>query len=163
MHRDDAIKNFLGIHQEELSASVSKLTLLALGFLILTGCVVNEVRPQPKLQAVQATQMIAQAELLDVAVVDFDPGVPKALLDDEQELEKRRIYPEVRRAESRLLAVRLKETLENSPSVVKTLMWDGTNESGSDVSKGIYLYRLNLHYPKDGKTISAVEKLVITH
>jgi hypothetical protein len=114
MHRDDAIKNFLGIHQEELSASVSKLTLLALGFLILTGCVVNEVRPQPKLQAVQATQMIAQAELLDVAVVDFDPGVPKALLDDEQELEKRRIYPEVRRAESRLLAVRLKETLENT-------------------------------------------------
>ena len=57
----------------------------------------------------------------------------------------------------------IKETLENSPSVVKTLMWDGTNESGSDVSKGIYLYRLNLHYPKDGKTISAVEKLVITH
>jgi hypothetical protein len=82
--------------------------------LVLTGCVVNEIRPQPKLEAVQATEMISPAELLDVAVVDFDPGVSQALLDDEEELEKRRIYPEVRRAESRLLAVRLKQILENT-------------------------------------------------
>ena len=114
MHRDDVIKNCFGVDQKKLSTSMSKLTILALGFLTLTGCVVNEVRPQPKLLAVQATQMIAQAELLDVAVVDFDPGVPQSLLDDAEELEKRRIYPEVRRAESRLLAVRLKETLENT-------------------------------------------------
>lgn len=81
---------------------------------LLSGCVVSEVRPQPKLEAVQATEMIAPAELLDVAIVDFDPGVSQALLDDEEELEKRRIYPEVRRAESRLLGVRLKEIMENT-------------------------------------------------
>ena len=94
--------------------NIARLGTLAACFFVLAGCVVSEVRPQPKLQAIQASQMIAQAELLDVAVVDFDPGVPQALLDDEEELEKRRVYPEVRRAESRLLAVRLKETLENT-------------------------------------------------
>ena len=93
--------------------SVKLACLLVLAGL-LSGCVVSEVRPQPKLEAVQATEMIAPAELLDVAIVDFDPGVSQALLNDEEELEKRRIYPEVRRAESRLLGIRLKEIMENT-------------------------------------------------
>lgn len=103
----------LGDRQMNFSVTARVLVAMA-GSFFLAGCVVNEIRPQPKLEAVQATEMIAPAELLDVAIVDFDPGVPKELLEDEEELEKRRIYPEVRRAESRLLAVRLKGVLENT-------------------------------------------------
>jgi len=79
---------------------------------LLGGCVVNETRPQPKLQALQARQQIAEAELLDVAIRAFDPNVPAALAGNEEALDKRRIYPEIRKAESRLLPARLKATLE---------------------------------------------------
>lgn len=81
---------------------------------LLAGCVVSETRPLPKLQAVQAKQQIAEAELLDVSIRHFDPGIPESLADDEEALDKRRIYPDVRRAEARLLPARLRATLEGS-------------------------------------------------
>jgi len=86
----------------------------ALAVLALTGCVVSETRPLPKLEAVQAKQQIPEAELLDVGIQAFDTNIPAALADDEEALDKRRIYPDVRKAESRLLPARLKATLEAS-------------------------------------------------
>lgn len=67
-----------------------------------------------KLDVVQAKTQIPEAELLDVAIRHFDPGVPAELVDDEEALDKRRIYPDVRSAESRLLPMQLRTTLENS-------------------------------------------------
>ncbi|MBM4216441.1 MAG: hypothetical protein FJ178_01105 [Gammaproteobacteria bacterium] len=90
------------------------LSFAALAVTVLVGCVVNETRPLPKLEAVQAKQQIAEAELLDVAVQAFDANIPEAIKDNEEALDKRRIYPDVRKAESRLLANRLKTTLETS-------------------------------------------------
>ncbi len=90
------------------------LSFAALAVTVLVGCVVNETRPLPKLEAVQAKQQIAEAELLDVAVQAFDDNIPEAIKDNEEALDKRRIYPDVRKAESRLLANRLKTTLETS-------------------------------------------------
>jgi len=90
------------------------LSFAALAVTVLVGCVVNETRPLPKLEAVQAKQQIAEAELLDVAVQAFDDNIPEAIKDNEEALDKRRIYPDVRKAESRLLANRLKITLETS-------------------------------------------------
>jgi hypothetical protein len=88
--------------------------LLAVGAgLLLGGCVVKDVKPLPKVNAVQATQQIQQEELLDVAIHEFDPGLP-ADLSDEEALAKRRIYPDVRRAESRVLPAKLRATLEAS-------------------------------------------------
>lgn len=49
-------------------------------------------------------------DTLNVAVPIFDPGIPR----DYSEWEKKGIYPEVRKAESRFLAVRLAETLTKS-------------------------------------------------
>lgn len=80
----------------------------------LAGCVVSETRPIAKVDAVQAKTQIAEAELLDVALHEFDPGIPAAIAEDTEALDKKRIYPEVRKAESRLLATRLKSTLEAS-------------------------------------------------
>jgi hypothetical protein len=85
--------------------------LAAAAALLLSGCVVKETRPLPKLNAVQAKQQIPDDQLLDVAIREFDPGIP-AKVDDEEELAKKRIYPDVRRAESRILPSKLRATLE---------------------------------------------------
>lgn len=92
-----------------------RVTALAVAALAaLPGCVVKETRPLPKLEAVQATTQIDEAELLDVAVQAFDANIPEAIKDNEEALDKRRIYPDIRKAESRLLANRLKTTLETT-------------------------------------------------
>jgi hypothetical protein len=92
-----------------------KNLLLSLALLAsLTGCMVNETRPLPKINAVQAQTQIPEDELLDVAVRPFDAGVPADIAKDEDALAKRRIYPEIRQAESRYLATMLRSTLESS-------------------------------------------------
>ena len=82
--------------------------------LAVAGCVVRETKPLPKISAIQAAHQIAQDELLDVAVHAFDPGVPAALVKDEQTLNKKRTNPAIRRAESRYVATMLRTTLETS-------------------------------------------------
>jgi hypothetical protein len=81
---------------------------------LLAGCVVHETRPLPKINATQADRDIPQDELLEVAVHEFDPGIPPAIAKDEQALNKKRIYPDIRRAESRYVATMLRSTLEAS-------------------------------------------------
>jgi hypothetical protein len=81
---------------------------------LLTACVVHETRPLPKINAVQAEREIPGEELLDVAVRAFDPGVPPELAKNEQALNKKRIYPDIRQAESRYVATVLRGTLEAS-------------------------------------------------
>ncbi len=85
-------------------ALLGSAALLAAG-----GCVVHESRPLPKLNPVQADRQIPQDELLDVAVHPLDPGIPPNL--DEKALEKQRINPDIRRAESRYIAALLRGTL----------------------------------------------------
>jgi hypothetical protein len=81
---------------------------------LLGGCVVQDTRPQEKLQATQAVQEIPGEERLDVVVHSFDPGIPAELAADEEALAKKRIYPDLRRAEARYLATMLRNTLESS-------------------------------------------------
>jgi hypothetical protein len=78
------------------------------------ACVVHETRPLQKINATQADHEIPADELLDVAVRAFDPGIPPAIAKDEQALNKKRIYPDIRRAESRYVATMLRGTLEAS-------------------------------------------------
>ena len=90
----------------------------------LAGCVVNEQRPMPRIAAERATTEVAADELLDVGVRLFDPNVP----EDEKEREKERIYPEVRKAESRYIPVLVRDTLEDTGQwgQVRVLPRDGT-------------------------------------
>jgi hypothetical protein len=74
----------------------------------LAGCVVQDQRPVPPVVAQKATAEIPQDELLDVGIHMFDPNIP----DDPVEQEKRRIYPDVRKAEARYMPVLLRDTLE---------------------------------------------------
>ena len=64
----------------------------------------------PVVVAQKATAEIPQDELLDVGIHLFDPNIP----EDEKKQEQQRIYPDVRKAESRFLAVRLRDTLEGT-------------------------------------------------
>jgi hypothetical protein len=86
-------------------------TLLALSF-VLAGCVTSETKPIPKIAAKQATVHIPEAELLDVGIRVFDPGIPKNIEDDVEALAKKRIYPDLRKAEARYIPTLLRETLE---------------------------------------------------
>jgi hypothetical protein len=92
--------------------TLALLGLLAAG-LLTTGCVVKETKPLPKFAAVQSTQQIPEDELLDVAIHEFDPGLPQDL-SDEDALAKRRIYPDVRKAEAKMLPAALRTTLEST-------------------------------------------------
>ena len=86
----------------------------ALLALALSGCVVSETRPQPKVHPVQATAEIPDNELLDVGVRIFDPGIPPEVENDAELQAKKGIYPDVRRAEARYMAMLLRNTLETS-------------------------------------------------
>lgn len=88
-------------------AACGSVLLLALG-----GCVMNESKPLPKINPVQADHQIPQDELLDVAVHPFDPGIPANL--DPKALDKQRINPDIRKAESRYMASLVRSTLESS-------------------------------------------------
>ena len=76
------------------------------------GCVMQESKPLPRLNPVQADRQIPPDELLDVAVHPFDPGIPPNL--DAKALDKQRINPDIRQAESRYMATLLRGTLESS-------------------------------------------------
>src|SRR4029077_6763514 len=76
------------------------------------ACVATESKPLPKLNPVQADHQIPQDELLDVAVHPFDPGIPANL--DPKALDKQRINPDIRKAESRYMASLVRSTLESS-------------------------------------------------
>jgi hypothetical protein len=95
-----------------------KLKLLAAAALaipmLLAGCVTSEVKPIPKVAAKQATVHIPEAELLDVGIRVFDPGIPKNIENDEEALAKKRIYPDLRKAEARYMPTLLRATLEET-------------------------------------------------
>ena len=104
------------------------LVVLALGAGV-SGCVVQDQRPMAPVVAQRATAEIPQAELLDVGIHMFDPNIPPDLAEQE----KRRIFPEVRKAESRYMPVLLRDTLEGTGQwgQVRVLPVDS---AGSDVN-----------------------------
>jgi hypothetical protein len=115
------------------------------GLLAAAGCV-KETRPQPVLQATQATTEIPSDQLLDVGVHIFDPGIPKSVEDDPDMADKLRVYPDIRRAEARYMAMQLRDTLEDTgqwgaarvvPATVNS--FDMTVDSRIVESNGAYL------------------------
>ena len=95
------------------------------------GCVVQDERPMAPVVAQKATAEIPQAELLDVGVRMFDPNIPP----DPVEQEKRGIYPDVRKAESRYMPVLLRDTLESTGQWGQVRVLPAES-SGSDVNIG---------------------------
>lgn len=80
----------------------------------LSGCMVNETKPLPKINPVQAKTQIPQDELLDVGIHEFDMNISEEQAKDTDKLAKQRIYPDIRKAESRFIPSQLRSSLESS-------------------------------------------------
>jgi hypothetical protein len=76
----------------------------------LSGCMTHETRPLPRINAIRATTEIPPDQLLDVGVRLLDENVPQ----DEKKQEEERIFPDVRRAEARYIAMQIRNTLEGT-------------------------------------------------
>ncbi len=89
-------------------------TLMALGallgLLILTGACASQSGQSPAgTQLIQATGEIPEEQLLDVGIEVFDPGLPaqgQPIPED--------VFPELREAESRYIAIQLKTTMQGT-------------------------------------------------
>ncbi|MFD1215156.1 MULTISPECIES: hypothetical protein [Microbulbifer] len=82
---------------------------LLLGALTLAGCTTTDVRTTAYTPLTVEDAAIPEGRLLDVGVVQFDTGLDQ-LEDDEEAL----VFPELRRAESRYIAVTLADSLQSS-------------------------------------------------
>lgn len=84
------------------------VVLLALA-LSLTGCVSQTVKSTSVPQVKTLDEALPEAQLLDLGVVIFDPGV-----HEEEEEDQELVYPEVRRAEARYMPYLLVEAIQSS-------------------------------------------------
>jgi hypothetical protein len=107
-----------------MKSSLPRALGVLLAVALLAGCVVNEQRPMQRVAAERATTEVAEDELLDVGVRLFDPNVPASA----EQQEKDRVFPEVRKAESRYIPLVIRDTLENTGQwgQVRVLPGDGT-------------------------------------
>lgn len=77
---------------------------------LLAGCVSQTIRTVDMTQPAQPAADIPESMLLDVGVVQFDPGVPK----DPDEREQKVIIPDVRQAEATYMPYTLKRMLQST-------------------------------------------------
>ena len=83
------------------------LPLLAL--LALSACTTTEVRTTAFTPLTVEDAAIAEDRLLDVGIVQFNPGLDTAEVDEDN-----LVFPELRQAESRYIAVTLADSLQSS-------------------------------------------------
>jgi len=74
-----------------------------------SGCTVTEVVHAEQTQLEVASLQVSESLLLDVGILNFDPGIP-----DGNDANETRIYPEVREAEARYLPYHIKTTLQGT-------------------------------------------------
>ena len=83
--------------------------LLALAGVGITACSVNEVITAEETELVVAQAPPDESMLLDIGIVQFDPGIP-----EDNDPADTRIYAEIRSAEARYLPYHLKNTLQGT-------------------------------------------------
>ena len=84
-----------------------RLMLVCLCALLLSACVSNSVKRVNNTQAIHAERDIPQAQLLDVNVLMFDPGL-------EEDADDPAVFAEVRKAEAGFIPYRLRDTLQGT-------------------------------------------------
>jgi len=87
-----------------------RITLfLLLPFALVSGCSVNEVVVAEETELVVAEDPVDEAQLLDIGIVEFAPGIP-----EDNNPQKTGVYPDIRNAETKYLAYHLKTTLQGT-------------------------------------------------
>tara|TARA_R110002096_G_scaffold6409_2_gene29697 strand:+ start:490 stop:1725 length:1236 start_codon:yes stop_codon:yes gene_type:complete len=84
------------------------LTLFAV-CIVGSGCAVQELVVAEETQLVLAESSVDEAMLLDIGIVEFDPGIP-----EDNDEEKTGIFEDIRRAESKYIPFHLKTTLQDT-------------------------------------------------
>jgi len=84
-------------------------SVLVLALVVLPGCTVTEIVTAEETELVVATVPKEESQLLDVGVIEFDPGIP-----ENNDPEETRVYDQIRNAESRYLAYHLKTTMQGT-------------------------------------------------
>ncbi|MDX1405565.1 MAG: hypothetical protein R3192_13545 [Woeseiaceae bacterium] len=92
-----------------MSKELRLILLIVAGAAMSTGCTVQEVIHAETTELQKASLQISESLLLDVGIMNFEPGVP-----ERNDIEKTQIYPEVRDAEARYLPYHLKTTLQGT-------------------------------------------------
>ena len=95
---------------------MKNVAIVVLGAGLLAGCSTNQVLVPHTVTLVAETETVPEAELLDVGIVVFDPGVPEGDIEKEilEELLRDGTFVHIRRAEARYMAVHLRDTLQRS-------------------------------------------------
>ena len=93
-----------------------RLGALLAALSLVGGCSTSEVRLAHSVELVPATESIPEEQLLDVNVVQFDPGVPEGEVEKDvaEELLRQGTFINIRRAEARYMAVSLRDALQKS-------------------------------------------------
>ena len=74
-----------------------------------SGCASQSSSPSSQTQAIQATSEIPRDQLLDVGIEVLDPGLPA-----EGQPMPEDVFPELRRAEARYMAIQLENTMQST-------------------------------------------------
>jgi len=85
------------------------LILVIIMSLAGAGCSVNEIVVAEETELLVAESPVDEGLLLDIGIVEFDPGIP-----ENNDPEKSRVFEEIRNAEARFLAYHLKTTLQGT-------------------------------------------------
>ncbi len=88
-----------------------KFLVASFTVLTLTGCAVAKIEKEfvETVALEQAPATFAEHRLLDVGIIEFDPGLAK-----DRKKNKDFVYPEIREAEARFIPYHLKSTLERA-------------------------------------------------
>lgn len=95
---------------------IQALLLIAVATALLAGCTSTEVLLAHSVPLKTSQKSIPDPQLLDVGVKVFDPGVPSGKLsaDEREKLIKKGTFVQIRRTESRYMAVQLRDTLQKA-------------------------------------------------
>jgi len=85
------------------------LVLAVIACLAGAACSVNEVVVAEETKLVVAESPVDEALLLDIGIVEFEPGIP-----EKNDPQKTRVFEDIRNAETRFLAYHLKTTLQGT-------------------------------------------------
>ncbi len=88
---------------------MSRISILAVGAFILSGCTVNQVMVAEETELDVAAAPPAEEMLLDIGIVEFEAGIP-----DNNDPSKSGVFTDIRAAETRYLAYHLKSTLQDT-------------------------------------------------
>ena len=94
-------------NEHAMKSSLCAVAILSI--LNAVGCAAISMTSATAPEALEAPSDLPDAARLDVAVIEFDPGLPadgKPIPED--------VYPEIREAEAKLLPIGLKKTLEET-------------------------------------------------